>query len=70
MPATTLSLTIETPLLGAGSGWSVFESLAVAMGEQLPVAALAEGPRRRPGAADRSGVRAGVGAGAGPVGAV
>jgi hypothetical protein len=39
--ATTLSLTIEPGVLDARSSWSEFESLAVAMGRELPGQALA-----------------------------
>lgn len=42
MPVTTLTLTVDLPGLDASVSWSEFESMAVAMREQLPAAALAE----------------------------
>jgi hypothetical protein len=42
MSVTTLALTVDLPDLDASVSWSMFESMAVAMREQVPAAALAE----------------------------
>jgi len=41
MPVMTLSLSFDAPTLDQSSAWSTFESLAVAMGREVPGAALA-----------------------------
>src|SRR5664280_1508841 len=70
MSTSTVALTIEMPSLDASLSWNALESLVVGMSHEVPARALALALDDAQERLLQEGVRAAVGAGAGPARAV